>query len=132
MNKRKFIMFWSAAVGSMDVLTGAALVVSPVLVLHILGIAPPSPDALVYLRWVGVFVGGVGLSYAMVFGDRRRGMAVWMVTALLRTLVAVFVISQIDAGLLAPAWLLVALTDAVVAVVQMVVVRTGWWEDARW
>lgn len=131
MDKRKFLVVWSVAVGSMDALTGLLLVAAPSLVLQSLGIAPPSPDALVFLSWIGVFVGGVGLSYAMALGDRRRGKAVWMVTALVRTLVAAFVTWRIDTGSLAPAWLAVALTDAAVAVVQMAVVRAGWWEEAR-
>lgn len=131
MNKRKFLVSWSVVVGSMDALTGLLLVVFPAWVLQCLRIAPPAPDALVFLSWIGVFVGGVGLSYLLALGDRRSGKTVWMFTALVRTLVAVFVIAQIDIGSLAPAWLMVALTDAVVAVVQMAVVRAGWWEEAR-
>jgi len=131
MNKRKFLVIWSIAVGSMDAVTGLMLVASPALVLQGMQVARPSADALVFVRWIGVFVGGVGLSYAMALGERHRGKAVWLVTSMLRTLVAVFVIAQIDLGALAPAWLVVALTDALVAVVQMVLVRAGWWEEAR-
>ena len=131
MNKRKFVVYWSVAVGSMDALTGLLLLASPALVLHGMGLALPSRDALVFLNWIGVFVGGVGLSYAMAVGERRRGKAVWQVTALLRTLVAVFVIARIADGALAPVWLTVALTDLAVAVVQTAVVRAGWWEEVR-
>lgn len=131
MNKRKFLILWSIAVGSMDAVTGLMLVASPALVLQSMRVALPSADTLVFVRWIGVFVGGVGLSYAMALGERRRGKAVWLVTSMLRALVAVFVLTQIDVGALAPVWLVVALTDAVVAVGQMFMVRAGWWEEAR-
>ena len=131
MNKRKFLIFWSVAVGSMDAITGLLLVQSPKLVLKSLGIALPSADALVFVSWVGAFVAGVGLCYAMALGERRRGKAVWQITALLRTVVAVFLISRLAAHTLVSAWWVVALTDLVVAVVQMVVLRAEWWEEGR-
>jgi Na+-driven multidrug efflux pump len=131
MNKKKFVMGWSIAVGAMDAVTGLLMVVAPEMVLKMLGIAPVSPDALVFLSWMGVFVGGVGLSYVIALGDRRMGQAVWMVTALVRLLVAVFVTWRIADGSLAGAWVSVALTDLVVAVVQTAVVRAGWWEERR-
>jgi len=131
MNKRKFLVIWSVAVGSMDAVTGLMLAAAPALVLQGMRVALPSADALVFVRWIGVFVAGVGLSYAMALGERHRGKAVWLVTSMLRTLVAVFVLTQIDVGALAPTWLVVALTDAVVAVGQMFMLRAGWWDEAR-
>ncbi len=129
MNKRKFVIGWSVAVGAMDALTGILLVLAPATVLKLLGIGQPSADALVYLSWMGVFVGGVGLSYALVVADRHSGQTVWKFTALVRVLVAVFVAWHVVGGSLAPAWATVALTDSVVAVVQMALVRAGWWEE---
>lgn len=131
MNKKKFITVWSVSVGVMDAVTGLLLILVPSQVLRLLGIAPPSAEALVYLSWVGVFVAGIGLSYAMVLGDRRRGRTVWMFTALMRALVAVFVIWRIADGSLVPLWVVVALTDAVVAVVQTAVLRSGWWQEVH-
>jgi len=115
----------------MDALTGLALVVFPKQVVQAFGVAVPSADALVYLSWIGAFVGGVGLSYGLALGERRRGRAVWQVTALVRALVAVFVISRIVGGALVSVWLVVALTDLVAAVVQIAVLRAGWWEEVR-
>ncbi|MCX6880686.1 MAG: hypothetical protein NTW21_43800 [Verrucomicrobia bacterium] len=129
MNKKKFVVGWSIAVGLMDVLTGVLLMADPALVLSTLGMAPLSSDALVFLSWVGVFVTGVGLSYAMALTDRRRGRTVWMVTALMRALVAVFVAWRVADGSLVPMWAAVALTDAVVTVVQVGVLRSGWWQE---
>jgi hypothetical protein len=128
MNKIQFLRFWSVAMGSMDAVTGLLLVFVPALVLGMLGIAPPSPDALVFLSWIGVFVSGVGLSYALALGRRSHGEAVWIFTALIRSLVALFLIVRIVQGTLAPAWAAVAVSDALVAVVQIVVLRAGWWK----
>jgi hypothetical protein len=131
MNKQQLAIGWSLAVGAMDAVTGLLLVVAPVLVLRLLGIAPPTADGLVFLSWMGVFVAGVGLSYGLVLGDRRRGPTVWLFTSLVRILVGVFVLWRIADGSLPPLWAAVALTDLVVAGVQLAILRAGWWEEVR-
>ncbi|MEI6653650.1 MAG: hypothetical protein WCP45_02700 [Verrucomicrobiota bacterium] len=132
MNIRKFVVPWSIAVGAMDAVTGLLLVMVPALILQLLGIAPPSGEALVFVSWIGVFVTGVGLSYAMVLVDRRSAKTVWMITAMLRGLVAAYVAWRIADGSLVPVWAMVALTDSVVAMVQIAVVRSsGWKEEHR-
>jgi hypothetical protein len=128
MNKIGLIKFWSIAVGSMDAVTGILLIFFPLLVLQLLGIAAPSADAVVFLRWIGVFVCGVGLSYGLALGHRFRGETVWGFTALIRSLVAVFLLVQIVMGSVVPAWGLVGISDAFVAVVQVVILRLGWWK----
>jgi hypothetical protein len=128
MNKVKFIRFWSAAVGSMDAVTGLLLVFVPGLVLGLLNIEPPSSDALVFLSWIGVFVTAVGLSYGMALGGRTRGETVWAFTALVRILVAVFLIVRILDGTLASSWALVGASDGIVGVLQIVILRLGWWK----
>ena len=130
MNKQQVVMGWSVAVGAMDAVTGLLLVVAPALVLKLLGIAAPSPDALVFLSWMGVFVAGVGLSYGFVVGDPRRGPTVWMITSLVRILVGIFVLWRIADGSLVPLWAAVAVTDLVVAGGQLAMLRAGWWEEA--
>lgn len=131
MNKTKFLIGWSAVVGAMDALTGLLLVVTPAATLQLLNIIPPSADALIFLSWIGVFVGAVGLSYGLVLINRRRGPTVWMFTALVRGLVGVFVVCQIAAENLSLQWVAVALTDLLVAGVQLSVLRARWWEEAR-
>lgn len=131
MNKIKFLRFWSVAVGSMDAVTGLLLVFSPSLVLGLLNIDPPSPDALVFLSWMGVFICGVGLSYGLALGQRSRGETVWAFTALIRAMVAIFLTVKIINGSLAPAWVVVGASDAFVAVVQIAILRTGWWKGVR-
>jgi hypothetical protein len=131
MTKVKFLKFWSVAVGSMDALTGVLMIFAPGLVLRLLKIDLPSPDALVFLSWIGVFVMAVGLSYGFALGKQSgSGEAVWRFTALARILVAVFLTIQISKGSMAPAWVLVALSDGMVAMVQMAILRKGWWREA--
>ena len=132
MTKTRFLKFWSVAVGSMDALTGLLLIFAPALVLRLLKIQAPSPDALVFLSWIGVFVMAVGLSYGLALGRHRAaGETVWMFTSMVRILVAVFLTIQITRGSMAPAWALVALSDGLVALVQMVILRKGWWREAQ-
>jgi hypothetical protein len=131
MTKTSFLKFWSVAVGSMDAVTGLLLIFTPELVLRLLRIEAPSPDAMIFLSWIGVFVMAVGLSYGLALGKRRgAGEAVWMFTALVRILVAVFLVIQITVGDMAPFWALVAFSDGLVAMVQMVILRKGWWREA--
>lgn len=131
MTKTSFLKFWSVAVGSMDAVTGLLLIFTPELVLRLLRIEAPSPDAMIFLSWIGVFVMAVGLSYGLALGKRRgAGEAVWMFTALVRILVAVFLVIQITLGEMAPAWALVAFSDGLVAMVQMMILRKGWWREA--
>jgi hypothetical protein len=131
MTKTNFLKIWSVVVGAMDALTGILLIIAPAAVLGLLQIEPPSPDALVFLSWIGVFVMAVGLSYGLALGKHRgRGEAVWLFTSLVRMLVAVFLTVMIVRGSLASAWAMVALSDGVVAAVQMVVLRKGWWREA--
>ena len=129
MTRVRFLKFWSIAVGLMDVLTGLWLALSPAGVLRVLHIPLPSPDALVYLSWIGVLVMAVGLSYGFALGKRGQGEAVWMFTSLARILVAVFLTTRILDESMAKGWALVAVADAVVAVVQISVMRAGWWKE---
>lgn len=127
--KIKFLRFWSVAVGVMDALTGLILIFAPTVVLGLLGISPPSQDALVFLNWIGVFVTAVGLSYSMALGRRGWGEAVWAFTALVRLAVALFLTVNILSGVLAMAWALVGISDGLVALVQIVILWNGWWKE---
>lgn len=129
MNRRKFVKFWSAAVGLMDAVTGLLLIFVPVLVLKLLGIDPPSADALVFVSWMGVFITGVGLSYAFALGRKTCGETVWAFTAMIRILVAFFLTVEIINGRLVPNWGLVGFCDAFVGVLQIVILRLGWWKE---
>jgi hypothetical protein len=129
MNKREIIKWWSVGAGSMDAVTGLLLIVAPLLVLRVLGIAPLAAAALIFLNWVGVFVLAVGLSYGLALTGRARGEAVWMFTGLVRILVAVFLTIRVVTGAMEPAWLLVAVSDGLVAAGPGVILLAGWWKE---
>jgi hypothetical protein len=99
------------------------LVVAPALTLRLMGIerVPADPT---FLRFVGVFVGGVGLSYLYpwVLDARRRDQrvrTVLEVSAGLRLLVAAFVFASVATGALVARWSMVAITDLAFALVQL-------------
>ena len=129
MNRVLFLKTWSVAVGAMDALTGLLLILLPELVLKLLGIAPPPPHALIYLSWIGVFVAGTGLSYAMALGRKSRAETVWAFTAMVRILVSVFLTGHLLDGSLSPNWGIVAGCDGLVGVIQVVILRVGWWKE---
>ena len=132
MTKSSFLRYWSVAVGSMDALTGFLLIVAPASVLGLLKIETPSADALVYLSWIGVFVMSVGLSYALALGKHRgSGEAVWAFTSIVRMLVAAFLTAKVVGHSLESGWILVAVSDATVAAVQIVILRKRWWREAQ-
>lgn len=129
MNRIQFLKLWSVAVGSMDAVTGVLLILVPSLVLKLLGIETPSADAMVFLSWMGVFIAGVGLSYGMALGRRSRGGTVWVFTAMIRILVALFLTFRILDGTLALNWGIVGVSDGIVGVSQLVILRLGWWKE---
>lgn len=116
----------------MDFLTGLLLVIAPATVLGMLPIPQLAPEALVFVRWIGVFVLAVGLSYGLVLLPRRgRGETVWLITSLVRMLVAAFLIVMIVEGSLPKGWALVGLADGIVALVQIAILRAGWWREGH-
>lgn len=129
MNRTTFLRAWSVMVGSMDAVTGLLLIFAPALVLRMLDITSPSPDGLVFLSWVGVFVLSVGMSYGLALGGRVEGQTVWLITSLVRLLVAIFVVVNVLSHRLQAEWLVVAFSDALVGVVQLVILKVGWWKE---
>lgn len=131
MTKTTFLKYWSLAVGAMDVLIGLLLVFFPVLVLRFLKIEAPSAEGLVFLSWVGVFVMSVGLSYVLAMGRRGHGEAVWIFSSVASMLTAVFLTARILGESMAGGWTLVAAACALVALVQITLLRAGWWRDVH-
>jgi hypothetical protein len=129
MNKREIIKWWSVGAGGMDAVTGLLLIVAPLMVLRLLGIATLAADALIFLNWVGVFVMAVGLSYGLALTGRARGETVWMFTGMVRLLVAAFLTVRVISGAMEPAWLLVAVSDGLVAAGQGAILLAGWWKE---
>jgi hypothetical protein len=131
MKRQTFLKLWSAGAGAMDAITGLMLIFAPELTLRLLDIAPPPAGATVFLGWIGVFVMSVGLSYGLALRRGSHGEAVWMFTALVRSAVAVFVATQVWHGALETRWILVAIADAAVAILQGSILRAGWWKEVR-
>ncbi|BCX47060.1 hypothetical protein HAHE_09680 [Haloferula helveola] len=124
---RTFCKWWSVGVGAMDAATGILLILWPEWVLGMLGVEGVGVESMVFLRWIGVFVGSVGLSYGLALREQRQGKTVWQFTGLVRAGVAVFVTTSILRGSLDRAWIGVAATDALVAAVQAWGLRKEWW-----
>ena len=104
------------------------------LVLRLLGIAG-STD-LAYLRFVGVFVGCVGLAYLLPWLTRdrlrrtRRIVSAVEMTAGVRLAVALFLGVAVAAGILDLPWMTVGVYDAVVAMAQLGLLARGGFGDA--
>jgi hypothetical protein len=123
-------MYFCLAAGAGDSTTGGLLLLSPSVTLGFLGIADVATHA-VYLRFIGVFVGAVGLAYAAPWflprwrGNQARLMAMIELTAFVRLAVALFVAAACIVGALASPWLTVGIFDASVALVQLAMRANG-------
>jgi hypothetical protein len=128
--KRIFLLVYQIGVACSDTLTGASLIIAPAFTLRSMGIVIDDAS-LVYIRYIGAFVLGVGLSCAygalvlILRGDRTRVQMVWLLTAIVRGSVAVFVIEQVSTRALAPGWSGVAVFDGFCALIQGI----GLWQE---
>lgn len=123
----------SLLAGVMDATTGLLLVVAPGAVLGWAGVTLPGGEsAAILMRWIGVFVGSVGLSYLWAIAPRnettraRRLPGVWGATTVIRTGVALFCLAAVVTGELDAIWLVVGFTDGALAVMQAWGLRAGW------
>jgi hypothetical protein len=126
--------------GGGDAVTGLLLLAAPRLVLHLLGAAAVPGEDLILLRWVGVFVGCVGLAYLypwllhpwLLRPSRResRVRAAVEITAGMRLAVALFLGIAIMTGQLDLPWATVGVYDALVAVAQIGLLARGFFGAA--
>lgn len=114
--------------GAMDAATGAGLVAWPEWTLAAMGAAAPTGDARVFLRWLGAFVGAVGVSYLVALRRGRAALREVLVTTLLfRAAAGGFCLWAVLAGELEPRWITVAATDGALALAQLWLLnREGW------
>ena len=117
--------------GAMDLATGLGLVFVPGLALSLMGVAAPSGDGLVFLRWVGAFVGAVGASYLLagLRGGAGRLRGVFEFTVAFRLAAGGFSAAAIVLGWLPLGWVSVPVTDLALVVVQVAWLRLGDWHD---
>jgi hypothetical membrane protein len=128
---RRILLGYQIAIAAADLLTGIGLIAVPALVLSLLGLHP-SGAALPYLSFAGAFVTSVGIACAygahLIFrgGCPKRIETVWLLTAITRGMVALFLVTRILAGSMEAGWLAVALFDGACAAIQTMGLRQEW------
>lgn len=126
---RKVVMLISLLAGGGDLASGVLLVSKPQSALQLMRV--PGVSDSVWVQFVGVFVGCVGLSYLFGLISWRMSRstcelrAVWGLTAVFRLAVASFVITEIALRRLDHAWISVPCIDLLWACVQLAVLKTG-------
>ena len=116
--------------GGGDAATGLLLLAAPGFVLRLLGTTIPG-DGLVLLRFVGVFVGSVGLAYLYPWLLRDGGFRVRTaieITAGVRLAVALFLGCAVLTGRLDLPWATVGAYDALVAAAQIGLLARGFFD----
>jgi hypothetical protein len=129
--KNRLLLAYQILTGLSDGLTGILLLFAPALTLHLMQVKAPA-DSLVYISYIGAFVLSTGI--ACLYGTSlitatqisEKLQAVWLLTAITRGLVALFVASSILHGMLSSSWLSVALSDGFLAVLQLIGLSSGW------
>jgi hypothetical protein len=129
---RTLLLLYHYIAGATDTGTGLLLLFAPAMALHLMGVST-LPHPLWYASYIGVFVFCVGASYfAVLRGPFARSARAncwrtqWMVTALIRSGVAIFILAQIATGTMQPAWITVAMTDGFYALIQWIGLYKNW------
>lgn len=134
--KDLLLFAYQLVAGISDASTGALLIAAPIFTLRMLGLSV-SHDATPFLSFIGAFVLAVGLSYlygAMLVRRSRcvqRIETVWVLTAIIRSSVAIFIFAAVLNGSLAPGWLTIAVFDGICALIQASGLRRGWLHVAQ-
>ena len=132
MKRRPLLLLYQLLLGASDTSTGLLLLFAPALTLRLMKLQPPPADALPYLSYIGAFVLSTGLAclYGALLATRPHSApkleAVWLLTAITRAAVALFVFTSIFNGTLASGWLTVALSDGAFALIQLTGLAQGW------
>lgn len=114
----------------MDFSTGLGLVFLPALTLQLMGVAVPGDEALLFVRFVGVFVASVGASYLWALtAPALRLRLVFGFTNIFRTGAGTFTGICVIAGYLSPGWLAVTAADIALVVLQTWFLRRGIYGD---
>ena len=132
---RSWLVAYQWATGLSDTLTGALLYMAPAFTLRTMGLPAPAA-ALPYISYIGAFVLSVGIAClygALVLrahGCPERIETVWLLTAISRAAVSIFLVQAVIGGTLVPLWIGIALFDATCVVVQAIGLRRGWLRHA--
>ena len=134
--KDLWLLVYQLVAGLSDTSTGALLIAAPLFTLRMMGLVVPS-DAMPFLSFIGAFVLAVGLAYlyGALLIRRTRGPSkletVWLLTAMIRSSVAIFVVAAVLNGSLAPGWLTIAAFDGICVLIQARGLRRGWLHVVR-
>lgn len=114
-------------VGVGDVAAGLALAGVPAAVLPLAGLTPPGAEALVFLRWVGIFAAAVGAAYLLGGCSRAPGALRWtlLLTLPFRAGTGVFVTWALVRGALALPWAAVAAVNLGLVAAQAALLAKG-------
>jgi hypothetical protein len=129
--KDLYLLAYQLIAGLSDASTGALLIAAPVFTIRLMGISVPY-DAAPFLSFIGAFVLAVGISYlyGALLIHRRGGIprleAVWLLTAIIRSSVAIFILAAVLTGTLAFGWITIALFDGACVLIQARGLRRGW------
>ena len=133
---RRWLLVYQYAAGLCDTTTGLLLLAAPAGTLALMGLTI-IPQPVVFVRYIGIFVLSVGLTYLWAAGRwpltshaHIGWVTQWKITALVRTLVALFVVWQVVSGSLEGRWISVALSDGFFAVIQWTGLFQGWLDHA--
>ena len=121
----------AACAGLLDSLTGVGLMLAPGLTLRAMLVPPPGPEALIYVRFIGCFVGAVGGSYLLALrqGGPRELRAMLGYTLIFRLAAGLFTAAAVFAGALTLPWLTVSFTDLILVAVQTWLLRASKSQD---
>lgn len=134
--KRRLLVLYQLLTGGSDTATGLLLLAAPAFTLRLMRLRAPAADATVYLSYMGAFVLSVGVAclygawLATRTGTGDKLQVVWLLTAITRGVVAVFVAVKVASGALEVGWITVALSDGFYAALQLVGLARGWLNDA--
>ena len=128
---RPTLIGYQLLIGCSDTVTGALLMIAPAFTLGLMRLHAPT-DALPYISFIGAFVLSVGLSclYGAILMIRSGSLSklkiVWLLTAITRASVAIFIVAQVFSHALEMGWITVAATDGACVLFQAIGLRKGW------
>lgn len=117
--------------GAMDLATGMGLVCVPGFTLWVMQVGAPGAEALIFLRWVGAFVGAVGASYLLTLarGGAGRLRDLFVLTLLFRAAAGGYCAVAVERGELEARWAVVAVTDLALVAAQLWFLKRKDWGD---
>lgn len=129
--RQRILFTYQILTGLSDTSTGLLLVFAPEFTLRLMELRAASA-ALPFLSYTGVFVLSVGIAcfYGALLARRpfasEKLEVVWLLTGITRALVALFVLVSIFNKALETGWITVAITDGVLAFLQLYGLTKGW------